>query len=168
MAFASTESDNGVGNSYINEVYIVPMAQRCSITPESFINDTDVRNECMETIVRENNADNSFDSALSMKDCQTMIYNAVIALLAEATNAKYEAANYSDTLDEQDELAADSTDIRGDLTVIAMSNYQTQLLLNRISMNYASQLILETTIQLCAARKDVLGDSDLDESTDGE
>lgn len=169
MAFASAEGgDSGVGNSYINEAYIVPMAQRCSITPESFINDADVRNKCLETIIRENNADNSFDSALSMKDCRKMVYEAVIALLAEATNAKYEAANYSDTLDEQDKLAADSTDVRGDLTVIAMSNYQTQLLLNRISMNYASQLILETTEQLCAARKDVLGDSDLDEDTDGE
>ncbi len=170
LAFASAEEgDSGVGNSYINEAYIVPMAQRCDITPESFINDTNVRNECLETIIRENNADNSFDSALSMKDCRKMVYEAVIALLAEATNAKYEAANYSDTLDEQDKLAADSTDVRGDLTVIAMSNYQTQLLLNRISMNYASQLILETTEQLCAARKDVLGDSDLDEDTeDGE
>lgn len=86
--------------------------------------------------------------------------------MAEATNAKYEAANYSDTLDEQDKLAADSTDVRGDLTVLAMSNYQTQLLLNRISMNFSSQIILETVDQLCAARKDVLGDSDMDKASE--
>ena len=47
-----------------------------------------------------------------------------------------------------------------------MSNYQTQLLLNRISMNFSSQIILETVEQVCAARKDVLGDSDLDEKSD--
>ena len=155
-----------LGNSYVGNVYIVPMAQRCEISAQTFINDEQKRNECIEKIIRENNADNSFDSNLSMKDCRRMIYNAVVALLAEATNSKYEAANYSDTLDEQDKLAADSTDVRGDLTVIAMSNYQTQLLLNRISMNFSSQIILETVEQVCAARKDVLGDSDLDEKSD--
>lgn len=167
MAFASSSDDGeAVGNSYVGDVYIVPMAQRCEISAQTFINDEKKRNECIETIIRENNADNSFDSNLSMKDCRQMIYNAVVALLAEATNSKYEAANYSDTLDEQDKLAADSTDVRGDLTVIAMSNYQTQLLLNRISMNFSSQIILETVEQVCAARKDVLGDSDLDEKSD--
>ena len=160
MAFASSSDDGeAVGNSYVGNVYIVPMAQRCEISAQTFINDEQKRNECIEKIIRENNADNSFDSNLSMKDCRRMIYNAVVALLAEATNSKYEAANYSDTLDEQDKLAADSTDVRGDLTVIAMSNYQTQLLLNRISMNFSSEII-------CAARKDVLGDSDLDEKSD--
>lgn len=167
MAFASSSDDGEtVGNSYVGNVYIVPMAQRCEISAQTFINDEQKRNECIEKIIRENNADNSFDSNLSMKDCRRMIYNAVVALLAEATNSKYEAANYSDTLDEQDKLAADSTDVRGDLTVIAMSNYQTQLLLNRISMNFSSQIILETVEQVCAARKDVLGDSDLDEKSD--
>ena len=166
MAFASSSDDGeAVGNSYVGNVYIVPMAQRCEISAQTFINDEQKRNECIEKIIRENNADNSFDSNLSMKDCRRMIY-AVVALLAEATNSKYEAANYSDTLDEQDKLAADSTDVRGDLTVIAMSNYQTQLLLNRISMNFSSQIILETVEQVCAARKDVLGDSDLDEKSD--
>ena len=167
MAFASSSDDGeAVGNSYVGNVYIVPMAQRCEISAQTFINDEQKRNECIEKIIRENNADNSFDSNLSMKDCRRMIYNAVVALLAEATNSKYEAANYSDTLDEQDKLAADSTDVRGDLTVIAMSNYQTQLLLNRISMNFSSQIILETVEQVCAARKDVLGYSDLDEKSD--
>lgn len=167
MAFASSSDDGeAVGNSYVGNVYIVPMAQRCEISAQTFINDEQKRNECIEKIIRENNADNSFNSNLSMKDCRRMIYNAVVALLAEATNSKYEAANYSDTLDEQDKLAADSTDVRGDLTVIAMSNYQTQLLLNRISMNFSSQIILETVEQVCAARKDVLGDSDLDEKSD--
>ena len=167
MACASSSDDGeAVGNSYVGNVYIVPMAQRCEISAQTFINDEQKRNECIEKIIRENNADNSFDSNLSMKDCRRMIYNAVVALLAEATNSKYEAANYSDTLDEQDKLAADSTDVRGDLTVIAMSNYQTQLLLNRISMNFSSQIILETVEQVCAARKDVLGDSDLDEKSD--
>ena len=167
MVFASASDDGeAVGNSYVGDVYIVPMAQRCEISAQTFINDEKKRNECVERIVRENNADNSFDSNLSMKDCRKMIYNAVIALMAEATNSKYEAANYSDTLDEQDKLAADSTDVRGDLTVIAMSNYQTQLLLNRISMNFSSQIILETAEQLCAARKDVLGDSDLTEESE--
>ncbi len=167
MAFASSVGDGeDVGNSYVGNVYIVPMAQRCEISAQSFINDEKTRNECIEKIIRENNADNSFDSNLSMKDCRKMVYNAVVALLAEATNAKYEAANYGDTLDEQDKLAADSTDVRGDLTVIAMSNYQTQLLLNRISMNFASQIILETVEQICAAHKDVLGDSDLDQKSD--
>lgn len=167
MAFASSSDDGeAVGNSYVGNVYIVPMAQRCEISAQTFINDEQKRNECIEKIIRENNADNSFDSNLSMKDCRRMIYNAVVALLAEATNSKYEAANYSDTLDEQDKLAADSTDVRGDLTVIAMSNYQTQLLLNRISMNFSSQIILETVEQVCAAHKDVLGDSDLDEKSD--
>ncbi len=167
MAFASSSDDGeAVGNSYVGNVYIVPMAQRCEISAQTFIKDEKKRNECIEKIIRENNADNSFDSNLSMKDCRQMTYNAVVALLAEATNSKYEAANYSDTLDEQDKLAADSTDVRGDLTVIAMSNYQTQLLLNRISMNFSSQIILETVEQVCAARKDVLGDSDLDEKSD--
>lgn len=168
MAFASAAEEGEVGNSYIGDVYVVPMAQKCEISPESFINDENVRKKCTEKIIRENNADNSFDSALSMKDCQKMIYNTVVALLAEATQSKYEAANYSDTLDKQDELAGDSTDVRGDLTVVAMSNQQTQLLLNRLSMSFSSQIILETAIQLCAMQKDVLGDSDLDDDEDAQ
>ena len=32
-------------------------------------------------------------------------------------------------------------------------------------MNFSSQIILETAEQLCAARKDVLGDSDLTEES---
>ncbi len=166
LAFASASGSEGIGNSYIGNVYVVPMAQRCSISAETFIKNEKKRQECIETIIRENNADNSFDAALSMKECRQMVYTAVVSLLAEATNAKYEAANYSDTLDEQDKLAADSTDVRGDLTVLAMSNYQTQLLLNRISMNFSSQIILETVDQLCAARKDVLGDSDMDKASE--
>lgn len=171
IALASAEeSSSVVGNSYIGDVYVVPMSQMCEIKPESFIEDENVRKDCIEKIIRENNADNSFDSAMSMKDCRKMIYNTVVALLAEATQSKYEAANYSDTLDKQDELAGDSTDVRGDITVIAMSNQQTQLLLNRLSMSFSSQIILETAEQLCALQKDVLGDSDLDEDseTDGE
>lgn len=171
IAFASATSDSdNVGNSYVEDVYIVPYAQRCEISAQSFIDDENVRKKCIEQIIRENNASNSFDAALNMKDCQKIIYNTVVALLAEATQAKYEAANYSDTLDEQDQLAGDSTDVRGDMTVIAMSNQQTQLLLNRLSMSFSSQIILETAEQLCAMKSDVLGDSDLDEDskTDGE
>ena len=169
MAFASA-SESAAGNSYVGDTYIVPMAQYCRIKPEDFIENEKTRNDCLEKIIREINADNSFDANLSQKDCQKMVYNAVVALMAEAANSKYEAANYSETLDEQDDLAADSTDVRGDLTVIAMSNYQTQLLLNRISMNFSSQIILDTVMQLCRTKKDVLGDSDLDEgdTADGE
>ncbi len=169
MAFASA-SESAAGSSYVGDTYIVPMAQYCRIKPEDFIENEKTRNDCLEKIIREINADNSFDANLSQKDCQKMVYNAVVALMAEAANSKYEAANYSETLDEQDDLAADSTDVRGDLTVIAMSNYQTQLLLNRISMNFSSQIILDTVMQLCRTKKDVLGDSDLDEgdTADGE
>ena len=163
MAFASASESEGTGNSYIGNVYVVPLAARCEISAEKFVNDETARKNCVEKVVRENNADNSFDSALSMKDCRKMVYDMIVALLAEATNSKYEAANYSKTLDEQDKLAGDSTDVRGDLTVIAMSNQQTQLLLNRLSMSYSSLIILESVEQLCSANKDVLGDSDLDE-----
>ena len=96
----------------------------------------------MKPIIRENNADNSFDAALSMKECRQMVYTAVVFSFGRATTPKTGAANYSDTLDEQDKLAADSDGVRGDLTVLAMSNYRTQLLLNRISMNFSSQIIL--------------------------
>ena len=76
MAFASSSDDGeAVGNSYVGNVYIVPMAQRCEISAQTFINDEQKRNECIEKIIRENNADNSFDSNLSMKDCRRMIYN---------------------------------------------------------------------------------------------
>ena len=168
LAFASSTGESAVGSSYVGNVYIVPMALYCQIKPEDFINDEKVRTECVEQIVRDNNADNSFDAALSQKECQKMVYNTVIALMAEATNAKYEAANYSDTLDEQDDLSSDATTTRDDMSVIAMSNYQTQLLLNRISMNFSSQIILDTVAQLCAAKKDVLGDSDMDEDGSGD
>ncbi len=163
VAFASANDGSSAGNSYIGDVYVVPMAQKCEIDPETFINDENKRKECIEQIIKDNNADNSYDASLSVKDCQKMIYDTVVALLAEATQAKYEAANYSDTLDEQDDLAGDSTDVRGDLTVIAMSNQQTQLLLNRLSMSFSSQIILETAEQLCTMQKDVLG-----EDSDGE
>lgn len=159
MAFASSET----GNSYIEDVYVVPMATRCEISAEDFIKNETKRNDCIETIIKENHADNNYDARISQRECQKMLYEAVVALMAEAMNAKYEAANYGETLDEQDDLASSSTDVRGDLSVIAESNYQTQILLNRMSMNLSSQIILDTAMQICGMSKDVLGESDSDD-----
>ena len=36
LAFASASDSEGVGSSYIGNVYVVPMAQRCSISAETF------------------------------------------------------------------------------------------------------------------------------------
>lgn len=168
LAFASATEGDNVGNPYIGDVFVVPMASRCEMSPETFVKDEKERNKCIETIIRENNASNQFEAAISMKECRRMVYQTVVSLLAEATSSKYEAANYADTLNEQDKLAADSTDVRGDLTIIAMSNQQTQLLLNRISMGYASQLLLDAVKQICATQADILDKKEDASATSGE
>ena len=120
------------------------------------LSDEEKLNECLTKVISENNASNQFDAALSRKQCQRMVYDTVVALMAEATLAKVEASSYKDTLDEQEKLGGDSNNTRDDSSVLAMSNEQIQKLLNKISLLTSSQILLDTVKQLCSMQDDVV------------
>ncbi len=171
MAFAAEKEDNTKGVGYdSNGTFISPLAQRCGVSI-SDLQDADKMKACTNKIIMENFAKNQYDAINSRKDCERMIYNTVVALLAETTQSKYEASNYDDTLDKQEELSGNSTDTRSDSAVIAMANEQTQILLNRMSLLVSAQIILDSVKQLCAAPKDVLKEVNTDgnktDATDG-
>lgn len=171
MAFAAENEDNTKGVGYdSNGTFISPLAKRCGISIKDLL-DAEKLKACTNKIVTENFAKNNFDAINSRKDCERMIYETVVALLAETTQSKYEASNYNETLDKQEEAGSGSVNTRDDSALIALSNEQTQILLNRMSMLISTQIILDSVKQLCAAPKDVLKeikqDDNKTEATDG-
>lgn len=171
MAFAAESEDDTKGVGYdSNGTFISPLAQRCGVSIKD-LQDAEKLKACTDKIVSENFAKNQYDAINSRKDCERMIYTTVVALLAETTQNKYEASNYDETLDKQEETGSGATDTRDDSALIALSNEQTQILLNRMSLLVSTQIILDSVQQLCAAPKDVLKevktDDDKTEATDG-
>ena len=135
MMFADEAADNTKGVGIDSKgTFISPLAQRCGISIKD-LQDAEKIKECTTKIVSENNAKNQYDAINSRKDCQSMVYSTVVALLAEATQGKYESSNYGDTLDKQEDLGADSNNTRDDTMVIALTNEQTQILLNKMSFS---------------------------------
>lgn len=156
MMFADEAADNTKGVGIDSKgTFISPLAQRCGISIKD-LQDAEKIKECTTKIVSENNAKNQYDAINSRKDCQSMVYSTVVALLAEATQGKYEASNYGDTLDKQEDLGADSNNTRDDTMVIALTNEQTQILLNKMSLLVSAQTILSSVKYICEAPKDVL------------
>lgn len=156
MMFADEAADNTKGVGIDSKgTFISPLAQRCGISIKD-LQDAEKIKECTTKIVSENNAKNQYDAINSRKDCQSMVYSTVVALLAEATQGKYESSNYGDTLDKQEDLGADSNNTRDDTMVIALTNEQTQILLNKMSLLVSAQTILSSVKYICEAPKDVL------------
>ena len=166
MMFADEAADNTKGVGIDSKgTFISPLAQRCGISIKD-LQDAEKIKECTTKIVSENNAKNQYDAINSRKDCQSMVYNTVVALLAEATQGKYESSNYGDTLDKQEDLGADSNNTRDDTMVIALTNDQTQILLNKMSLLVSAQTILSSVKYICEAPKDVL-EKTTDDKNDG-
>lgn len=166
MMFADEAADNTKGVGIDSKgTFISPLAQRCGISIKDLQNAEKIK-ECTTKIVSENNAKNQYDAINSRKDCQSMVYNTVVALLAEATQGKYESSNYGDTLDKQEDLGADSNNTRDDTMVIALTNEQTQILLNKMSLLVSAQTILSSVKYICEAPKDVL-EKTTDDKNDG-
>lgn len=166
LGFASQSDDDTKGVNYNSKgTFISPLPERCGISVAD-LKDIDKIKACINKIVAENNAKNQFDALNSRKECERMIYTTMLALLTEATGSKHEASNYDETLDEQEESSAGSTDTRDDTAVLAMSNEQTQILLNRMSTLISSQIIWDSVQQICAAPSDVL-ESAKDETAGG-
>ncbi len=166
MMFADEAADNTKGVGIDSKgTFISPLAQRCGISIKD-LQDAEKIKECTTKIVSENNAKNQYDAINSRKDCQSMVYSTVVALLAEATQGKYESSNYGDTLDKQEDLGADSNNTRDDTMVIALTNEQTQILLNKMSLLVSAQTILSSVKYICEAPKDVL-EKNADDKNDG-
>ena len=166
MMFADEAADNTKGVGIDSKgTFISPLAQRCGISIKD-LQDAEKIKECTTKIVSENNAKNQYDAINSRKDCQSMVYNTVVALLAEATQGKYESSNYGDTLEKQEDLGADSNNTRDDTMVIALTNEQTQILLNKMSLLVSAQTILSSVKYICEAPKDVL-EKTTDDKNDG-
>lgn len=168
LMFAAKKSSNTKGantDAYGNFISALP--KRCGVSIDD-LNDEEKLKECLNKVVAENNASNQFDAALSRKQCQTMVYDTVVALMAEAIWAKTEASSYKDTLDEQERLGGDSNNTRDDSSVLAMSNEQIQKLLNKMSLLTSSQILLDTVKQICSMHDGVLDANSDSDDNDGE
>lgn len=165
--FADEISDVKGVNYDSKGTFITPLAKRCDMSVKDLL-EPDKMKACLTQIVSENNARDQNDAITSLDQCNVMVYDTVVAVLAEATNAKYEASNYSDTLDKQEELASTgSSTIRDDTGVIAMNNEQTEILLNKMSMLLSGNIILDSVQRLCSTSKDVLTDSQKSQNYNG-
>ena len=166
QAFADEISDVKGVNYDSKGTFITAFAKRCGLSVKDLV-DYEGMKSCTTKIVAENNAKDQEDAINSRKDCEVMVFETVVALLSEATKAKYEASNYNDTLDKQEKLGADSSTTRDDTGVIGMSQEETQKLLNQMSMLESGAILLSGVQQICAMSKNVLVDSEKSESSDG-
>ncbi len=163
----AAEISNEKGVNYDSKgTFITPFAKRCDLSVKDLVS-YDGMKSCATKIVAENNAKDQEDAINSRKDCETMVYEAVVALLSESTKAKYEASNYTDTLDKQDKLGAESSTIRDDTGVIGMNGEETQKLLNQMNMLESAAILLQGVQQICATSKNILVDSEKSESSNG-
>ena len=168
LMFAAKKSSNTKGantDAYGNFISALP--KRCGVSIDD-LSDEEKLKECLNKVITENNASNQFDAALSRRQCRRMVYDTVVALMAEATLAKTEASSYKDTLDEQEKLGGDSNNTRDDSSVLAMSNEQIQKLLNKMSLLTSSQILLDTVRQICLMQDDVVEDDSGSGDNDGE
>lgn len=168
LMFAAKKNSNTKGantDAYGNFISALP--KRCGVSIDD-LNDEEKLKECLNKVITENNASDQFEADLSRKQCQTMVYDTVVALMAEATLAKTEASSYKDTLDEQESLGGGSNNTRDDSSVLAMSNEQIQKLLNKMSLLTSSQILLDTITQLCSMQDDVFEDNSDSGDNDGE
>ncbi len=132
------------------------IAALCDISEDTYNEDLDAKKACHEKIIKANAVSNQQEAMEANSKCIQMIEKTILTLLPQAVNSKYEAANYSDTLDEQQGIASTSTDVRADIHVIAESSYQVQLLLNMMSLNLSSSLLIDMASQLCGVSSAVL------------
>lgn len=154
------------GNPTIGEKTVFPFVALCGGDAKEYVDNEEKQKECIDQLVRNNNAKNHVDSLANRRECSAMLYKTMVAMLAEATNSKAKAATYTETLEEQKKDSSQSTQIRDDLAVLGMSTYQTQLLLNEMSLNLSSQILLYTAQQVCQVSDEVLPDEG--DATDGE
>lgn len=157
---ADEEESAAAGNPAVGGKTVFPYALLCGGDAEEYVKDEAKQQECIDKLVRNNHAENHIEAAGNLADCNKMVYKTLISMLAETTNSKAKAATYNDTLKQQKEDSAQSTQLRDDLAVLGMSTYQTQLLLNEMSLNLSSQILLYTAQQVCLASKDVLEDKE--------
>ena len=164
--FADEISDVKGVNYDSKGTFVTPFAKRCGLSVKDLVEYESMKS-CLTKIVAENNAKDQEDAINSQKDCETMVFETVVALLSEATKDKYEASNYTDTLDKQDELGAESSTTRDDTGVIGLSQEETQKLLNQMNMHESGAILLSGVQKICAMSKNVLVDSEKSESSDG-
>jgi len=148
------------GNPEMGDKTVFPYAILCGGDAKEYVEDENKQKECIEKLIRNNNTENHIEAAANMADCNKMVYKTLLAMLAESTSSKAKSAAYPETLEQQKEDSAKSTQLRDDLAVLGMSIYQTQLLLNEMSLNLSSQLLLYSAQQICQAKKDVLDDQE--------
>lgn len=157
---ADEEESAAAGNPAVGGKTVFPYALLCGGDAEEYVKDEAKQQECIDKLVRNNHADNHIEATGNLADCNKMVYKTLISMLAETTNSKAKAATYNDTLKQQKEDSAQSTQLRDDLAVLGMSTYQTQLLLNEMSLNLSSEILLYTAQQVCLVSKDVLEDKE--------
>lgn len=158
LAFAAQmEEKSSGGNPYHEGVFVAPLALMCNVDSDELTESEEVRNSCYEKSLTELASPNQFDAREAVRSCDHMVYQAVLALLAEASLSKQEAASYQQVLDQQDEVAGTCADIRCDLAVVGDSSSQIQYLLNKMTGLLSSQVLLDTVQQFCGIQPDVLG-----------
>lgn len=168
LMFAAKKNSNTKGantDAYGNFISALP--KRCGVSIDDLSDEKKLK-ECLDKVITENNASNQFDAALSRKQCRRMVYDTVVALMAEASLAKLEASSYVDTLEDQEKKIGNSNNTRDDSAALAMSNEQMQKLINKISLLTSSQILLDTVTQLCSMQDDVVEDNSDSGDNDGE
>ena len=165
MMFAASVGGATQGSKYdVNGTYVSPFAKRCGLSIDDLVNDDAKMTECLQKIVRDNHSENSFEAENNRKDCQKMVYDMVFAVAAETSQIRNNASGYDKTIESLREQGEESTDVRGDMSVIALSNEKILQKLNEMSQMMSAYTLLQAVEQVCAAPKEIVEDT---ESSDG-
>ncbi|MBO7556302.1 MAG: hypothetical protein J6T72_02765 [Alphaproteobacteria bacterium] len=166
LDFAAETNNSTKGSGYDKNGIFIFDVKYCDKSVDDLLTEKGTR-DCLVKIVNKINDDNTHFAIENKADCQKMVFDTAVALLAEAVNMLDEASNYQDTLDEQGELGGNSNNTRDDTQVLAMSYEQTQLLLNRLTIILSGETILNVTKDICGSSKNVLEENEVETSSGG-
>lgn len=166
LDFASEMNNSTKGSGYDKNGMFIFNVKYCDKSVDEMMTEKGTR-ECLVNIVNKINDDNAHFAIENKADCQKMVFDTAVALLAEAINMLKEASNYQDTLDEQGQLGGNSNNTRDDTQVLAMNYEQTQLLLNRLTVILSGETILNVTKDICEQSRNVLEENEVETSSGG-
>ena len=161
LAFAAETSNSNKGTGYDKNGVFIFNTKYCDKSVDEMLSEQGTR-ECLVNIINKINNKNAYYASNNLQDCQKMVFETAVALLAEATNIKYEASNYQDTLDEQESLGGNSNNTRDDTQVLAMNYEQTQKLLNKLTTLLSGETIFSITKEICGVSEKVLEANEVD------
>ena len=171
--------DTGSGEDYVPDGIINNGQYDETIIPESLVwhcnigvdklEDPSVMENCVKGMIRDQSDDDNQVAEEGKKMTNKVIAESVVSTVAESMQMKNIAANYEDeVLNKFEEQAGSASTSRDDSSVLALTNKEIQVLLNKLITIAATQLSLDAMNQISSLTKESLGEDGSEDSSGNE